>query len=57
MGKWKASGGAAGDDGGASKRASGGANGGAGANREKGASEMIADGDNESGKGKIGLMV
>ena len=61
VGKRKASGGADGDDGRASKRASGGANGEAGANGGKGASEeaseMIAEGDNESGKGKIGLMV
>ena len=51
MGKRKASGGADGGDGRASERASG-ADGGKGA-RVK-ASEMIAEGDNESGKGKIG---
>ena len=58
MSKRKASGGADGDDGRASERASGGANGENGANggkraREE-ASEMIAEGDEESGKGKIG---
>ena len=61
MGKRKASGGADGDNGRASERASGGANGEKGANGGKGAreegSERIAEGDNESGKGKIGLMV
>ena len=58
MGKRKASGGADGDDGRASERASGGANGEKGANGGKGArvkaSEMIAEGDDESGNGKIG---
>ena len=57
MGKRKASGAANGDDGRASERASGGANGEKGANGGKAkeeASEMIAKGDKESGKGKIG---
>ena len=58
MGKRKASGAANGDDGRASERASGGANGEKGANGGKGAREeareMAAEGDNESGKGKIG---
>ena len=54
MGKRKASGAANGDDGRASERANGekGANGGKGAREE--ASEMVAEGDDESGKGKIG---
>ena len=58
MGKWKASGGADGGDGRSSERASGGANGVKRANGGKGAreeaSEMIAEGDIESGRGKIG---